>query len=139
MTDGSGFTPAFIAPKTSKPDLSVCRWHLIGHGADECDRPPYFRDDGSRRQAVVLCRKHQEEIAAGVGFVSRPTLTKDIEERAQRVAATRIAQKDETIAHLRSWLQQERRPERPEKRAIPEDGFIYFLLSDNLVKIGVGE
>lgn len=138
MTDGSsGFTPAFIAPKTNKPDLSVCRWHLIAHGADACDSPPYFRDDGSRNQAVVLCRKHQEAVAVGVGFVSKPKLTQDIEYRARRVAATRLAQKDETIAHLRSWLQQERQPEKQPKRTkAVEGGFIYFLLSDNLVKIG---
>lgn len=133
-SDGRKFTPAFIAPKVEKPDVSACRWHmLVPFETTPCDLPPHFTHTGP---PAALCIKHRQEIAKDLGWVSRDQARRNVEERAERVSRTMLAQKDETIAHLRKWLQEERRPEPPKAKATPVEGTVYVLLSDNLVKIG---
>ena len=127
------YTPAFIAPKFDRPNITDCRWHMLVHfDTEPCDRGASPPMHGA---PIILCDKHQREIAEGIRWVSPEQAKRNIHERADRVARTKLAQKDETIAHLRRWLQEERRPERPKPQR-PERGHIYFLLSDNAVKIG---
>lgn len=129
------YTPAFIATKFDRPNITDCRWHMLVHfDTEPCDRGASPPMHGA---PIILCDKHQREIAEGIRWVSPEQAKRNIHERADRVARTKLAQKDETIAHLRRWLQEERRPEREsKKRPAKTDGHVYFLLSDNLVKIG---
>lgn len=136
MQDGSSpkFEPAFITPKAERPDVSKCRWHLVTHGADECDRKPYI----TRRSGPILCLRHQQDIARTAGFISSWESKKNLDERAEAKAAEIVANKDETIAHLRRWLAEERKPERerPRKETAPKVGVVYFLKSNGFMKIG---
>ena len=114
MSNGSSderkFVPAFISPKIERPDVSTCRWHmLVPFDREPCHLPPLSPRAGA---PIILCLKHQQEIAKDLGWISQDQSRRNIEERAERVARTKLAQKDETIAHLRRWLQEERRPER---------------------------
>lgn len=129
------YTPAFITPKIDRPNTADCRWHLLVHyDIQLCDKgasPPMHGPP------IILCDHHQREIAAGIRWVSPEQSKRDIHERADRVARTKLAQQNETIDHLRSCLDEERNPKRNSKRApAPAVGQVYFLLSDNLVKIG---
>lgn len=137
MTNSSSdrYTPAFITPKINQPNIADCRWHLLVHfDTEPCGRgaaPPMYG------APIILCNKHQQEIAEGIRWVSPEQAKRNIHERADRVARTKLAQKDETIAHLRSWLDEERSPKRSSKsRPVLTEGQVYFLQSDSAVKIG---
>lgn len=129
MTDSSSPTsaPAFIEPKAAKPDVTTCRWHLVSHGAARCDRSTKLRPVS----AVILCPKHMRQIAGMTGYVSPEASDR----MAERLAEDIVRRKDETIAYLRQWLAEERKPQR-KREAPPLDGTIYFLRIGGYVKIG---
>ena len=76
-----------------------------------------------------LCVKHLRYIARCAGYVPQHK----VDRMARRQAESDVARLNSKVAFLEGALRAER--EKP-KRERPEHGHIYFLLSDNAVKIG---
>lgn len=138
VTEGSTprFVPAFIdfeRPVFREPGKPRCRWSSVTIGEPTC-----YEDAVLTRGTLVLCTHHRRLIARWAGFVDRRDVDAEVERRVEFNTAERIRQKDETIAHLRRWLAEERKSE-PAKKArkqAPVDGTVYFLRVGGYIKIG---
>lgn len=102
-----------------------CQWHLIDQNMSQCHEPQIVESH------VLICKKHLRYLARQAGYVP----PNKVVEMADVMAEAQIAKKDALIATLGKRLQEERTP-RKVKRHTDTEGQVYFLQSDNAVKIG---
>lgn len=102
-----------------------CQWRLIDQNMSECYEPQIVESH------VLICKKHLRYLARQAGYVP----PNKVVEMADVMAEAQIAKKDALIATLGKRLQEERTP-RKVKRPTDTEGQVYFLQSDNAVKIG---
>lgn len=103
-----------------------CQWHAIDQNTSQCHEPQIVESH------VLICKKHLRYLARQAGYVPPNKLV----EMADKMAEAQIAKKDALIATLGKRLQEERTPRKVKQRPTDTEGQVYFLQSDNAVKIG---